>query len=741
MTSPLLWNITALFPAAAFLLNGFVWTYVFALHNKSPVNRAFLFLSGDAAFWIGHELLPFLPIASGYESTIYRLGSCSWILTGYFFLEFANAVTQHKGTLLPRISLAVAVVMSGLSMFTNLLVKGTSLFHWGPAPIVDPVFHTFVSVGSASFALYGAALIVGKRRRTADTVERKIFDLILGGAAVSVVSIFAFDVVLPNILNIQDFPRYGSPAMAIFMLVIFYAVMKYRFLSISLDKAAEGIFKDVKVGILLVDRNGTVHRANKQSVEMFGSDMLGKPVSSLFLGQAVAGEFFNREIQVREGGIRRVFSISSSNVSEHGRLLGSILMLQDVTDQKNAEEVLRKSRDDLEKEVIKRTRRLRRAQRLETIGTLAGGIAHDFNNSLAAVLGFTKAAYHDLPDESPIRQDLDEVILAANRGRDMVRRMMSLARQEDKSDFKVTDIISLLNESVGLLRISTPPNIIVRTEISIRKSMVNCSATQLTQVITNLYNNACHAMKGSERGELTILLDNIEITEAFSGDTSFLKNGTYIRLVVKDTGMGIRDEHLPRIFDPFFTTKGRGEGTGLGLSSAQVIIQNHDGEMTVESELNVGTSFSVYLPVHSDSTKRTTLPSPSYSIIAEESGGERILWVDDEPQMTRMGKRTLSQLGYRVTVAESGREALHLFKQDLNFFDLVITDYNMPGMTGCDLAKMLKDVKSSLPIILLSGLGDAISPDEIEQSGIAAALNKPVPVEDIGKTIRSILDR
>ncbi len=739
MTSPLLWNITALFPAAAFLLNIFVWTYVFAQHNSSPVNRAFLLFSGDAVVWLGYELLLYLPIASGHEETIYRVGSVSWIFLGFFFLEFANAVAKRKRTMVSFFSFAVALLFSALTIFTDLMVRGKVVYSWGLVPLVNHSFHAVVSLGTAVFGGYAAALIVGKRRRTKDEVERKIIDLIMGGSAVSIVAIFIFDIIIPDILDIETVPRYGAQAMAVFMLVVFYAIMKYRFLSISLETAAKEIFKDVKVGILLIDRDGTVRRANKQAFAMLGSDVMGRAVNALFLGHNIEGEFFNREIKLDEGNFRRVLSLSSSFVSEQGRLLGTILMVQDVTDQKNAEAVLRKSRDDLEREVVSRTRRLRQAQRLETIGTLAGGIAHDFNNSLSAVLGFTKAAYYDLPEGSPVKQDLDEVILAANRGKEIVEQMMSLSRKEDKSDFKVTDISTLVDECLSLLRVSTPSEISVRTEISIKQPLVNCSPTQITQVISNLYNNACHAMKGAPSGELTIVLDDVDIAEAYAEENSFLKNGAYVRITVKDTGVGIKEEHLSTIFDPFFTTKSRGEGTGLGLSSAQMIVQNHDGEILVESKLDIGTSFTVYLPVHTAENKRSSIPPPEYAG-EKDGGGERILWVDDEPQMLRMANRTLSQLGYHVTVAANGAEALAVFNENPNFFDLVITDYHMPGMTGCELAATLKSLRGALPIIMLSGLSETIAIEEIEQSGISVSLNKPVAMETLKRTIRSILD-
>ena len=242
--------------------------------------------------------------------------------------------------------------------------------------------------------------------------------------------------------------------------------------------------------------------------------------------------------------------------------------------------------------------------------------------------------------------------------------------------------------------------------------------------------------------EVTILLENIEITEAVTDDATFLKSGIYVRLMVKDTGIGIREEYLTRIFDPFFTTKERSEGTGLGLSSAQVIVQNHDGEIIVDSTPNAGTVFSVFLPVHAkEMVQSIVLPPSEHSDSAPKRRDERILWVDDDPQMMRMGKRTLSQLGYRVTVAESGANALQIFLQNPTSIDLVVTDYNMPVMNGCELAEALRKADGSLPVILVSGLGETVPPEEIKQRGAALFLSKPVPVDLLDRKIRAILDR
>ncbi|MBN2719391.1 MAG: response regulator, partial [Deltaproteobacteria bacterium] len=417
----------------------------------------------------------------------------------------------------------------------------------------------------------------------------------------------------------------------------------------------------------------------------------------------------------------------------------TILMVQDITDQKQAEAVLLKSRDELEREVQLRTAQLRRAQRMETIGTLAGGIAHDFNNSLAVILGFSKAALMDLPEDSPIREDLNEVLLAANRGKDMVRQILMLARKENRSDHVQVNMASLLAETINQLQVNTPGSVRVHVDIQLESPFVSGASTQLSQVITNLYTNACHAMAAQSDGVMKVTLKNELLPERTVRGGVLVGPGAYVVLTLTDNGCGISQTDLPHVFDPFFTTRARDEGTGLGLASAQVIIHNHDGEIGMESQVGEGTVFYIYLPVPRQPPTRESVSPDRVSDYGPPAAGETILWVDDKRQILKMGQRLLTPFGYQVSIANGGEEALRIFDETPDGFCLVITDYSMPGMTGIELANELRRRQPDIPIIMMSGYDESISKEALAASGINAFLKKPVEAKDLVKSIKKVM--
>ena len=732
-------KFTVLIPIVAFLLNYFAGAYVYAQRNRNRVNIAFLLFNVNSTCWLGSEFLLYFPLARGYETEIWRWSSVFWIFAGVLYLEFANAVVGKKRDWLSYLGFATATVGYFFTGFTERVFVGVRFYEWGTAPMENPLFHLITSANTAIFTAIGMGVMVHKAHYSSDEIQKKIIRLLLFGTVVAASTITVVNVLLPNIFHIYNIPRYGASAIAVFQILVFYSIVKYRFLSISPHEVAEEIYEGVKVGILLLDADGTVTRGNREAAGLLGRIPLGKKIDRLFPGYEMSGEFTGLEVKKERNGWPRYLTLSASRVVHGGQSVGTILMIQDITDQKNAEAILRQSRDELEREVQLRTSQLRRAQRMEAIGTLAGGIAHDFNNSLAAVLGFSKAALMDLPAEDPIRQDLTEVILAANRGRDMVNQILTLSRKENKADFKVIDIVSLAMETLKLMQVSTPQHVSVKTEIRLEKPFVKGASTQLSQVLMNLYTNACHAMLNHSEGTLTMGLENVSIARGTEITNGMLPAGEYVCIRISDTGSGIRSEHLAHLFDPFFTTKSRDEGTGLGLASAQVIIHNHDGEITVESEEGNGATFTIYLPVQSREEVRVSLQPQRISDYGAPVAGGEILWVDDKPQILRMGKRMLSPLGYSVTTAENGREALALIQPAPTRFCLVITDYSMPEMSGTDLAGEIKKISPAIPVILLSGYGDAISQEELSASEIGAFLTKPVEARELSRTIHEIL--
>lgn len=283
-----------------------------------------------------------------------------------------------------------------------------------------------------------------------------------------------------------------------------------------------------------------------------------------------------------------------------------------------------------------------------------------------------------------------------------------------------------------MLRPSAPTNIDIKPTInSTAKVMGNSS--QLHQVIMNLCTNAIHSLEKTG-GLLEIDLRNTLVAEGSGLKTHELPSGEYVELTITDNGLGIDSAVIDKIFDPYFTTKGVGEGTGMGLAMVKGIIESYRGDIHVKSTPEE-TSFKVRLPITTGASFDTINQTESIAL-----GTERILFVDDEPPIARMGGRILENLGYTVTIRTSSFEALELFREKSDAFDLVITDMTMPSMTGDMLSMQLKKIRHDIPIILCTGYSNKINEEEAKKIGLDAFAYKPFTQSDLAKTIREILD-
>ncbi|MDA3897127.1 MAG: PAS domain S-box protein [Desulfobacteraceae bacterium] len=415
-----------------------------------------------------------------------------------------------------------------------------------------------------------------------------------------------------------------------------------------------------------------------------------------------------------------------------GLMSGSIILLdsvphvltitKDITDRKLAEE-----------ENVRLDAQLQQSQKMEAIGTLAGGIAHDFNNILSAILGYTELALSDLPQGSNSRDDLDEVLKASNRAKELVNQILMFSRQSENQALLI-QIHLIAKEALKLLRSSLPSSIIINQNIQALGNVL-ADPTQIHQIMMNLCTNASHAM-AKNGGELSVSLIQVNIVDDKSEPIN-LPPGPYLKLTVSDTGCGIAPDVINRIFEPYFTTKGIDKGTGMGLSVVHGIVQSHGGLITVETTPGKGSSFHIYLPevIDSDGHKET--------ITAEEpvfTGTERILFVDDEPTNVKVSQKILERLGYEVVGRTSSVEALELFKTKPDQFDLVITDMTMPHMTGDQLARQLIKIRPDIPIILCTGFSNKKLEDEVKKIGIREFLMKPISRQVLSQTIRKVLD-
>jgi CheY-like chemotaxis protein len=285
------------------------------------------------------------------------------------------------------------------------------------------------------------------------------------------------------------------------------------------------------------------------------------------------------------------------------------------------------------------------------------------------------------------------------------------------------------------LRSSIPTTIEIHQNISSESDTVRADPTQINQVLINLCSNAAHAI-GEKGGVLEVSLKNIELDECSAIHYHDLSSGKYVRLTVSDTGHGIEPKILERIFDPYFTTKGVGEGSGMGLSVVHGIVKSHGGYISADSELGKGTTFQVFFPYIESK------PEPEIEITVEiPRGKERILFVEDEKALVDAIQPMIERLGYKVTARTSSIEALEAFRANPDRFDLVITDFTMPNMTGMELAKEFLELRSDILIILCTGYSEHINEYKAKASGIRAFLTKPVFLGEIAKTIRKVLDQ
>jgi len=377
---------------------------------------------------------------------------------------------------------------------------------------------------------------------------------------------------------------------------------------------------------------------------------------------------------------------------------------------------------------------LRQAQKMEAIGTLAGGIAHDFNNILSPIIGYTEMILEDVPKNSKLAEKLEQVQLAANRARDLVRHILTFSRQTDQ-ELTPLEMQPIIKESLKLLRASLPSTIDIKQNIDMNCGPILADLTQIHQIIMNLCTNAFHAMR-EDGGVLGIELSEEEIRSTDLMYKLNLNPGPHAKLSISDTGHGMSRSVQERIFDPYFTTKAPGEGTGLGLAVVHGIVKSYGGDISIYSEPGKGTTFHVYLPCIETELLENDASLSDVAI----TGEEHILIVDDEKYIVVMMKEMLERLGYKVTPFTNSLEALKEFRKDPARFDVVITDQTMPYKTGSELAEELMRIRHDIPVILCTGFSELLSEEKAKAIGIREYISKPVVKSEISKAIRNALE-
>ncbi|MCA9500133.1 MAG: PAS domain S-box protein [Nitrospira sp.] len=377
---------------------------------------------------------------------------------------------------------------------------------------------------------------------------------------------------------------------------------------------------------------------------------------------------------------------------------------------------------------------VRQSQKMEAIGTLAGGIAHDFNNILMAIIGYTELAKQIVRENVSAQKNLDEVLVAGQRAKELVQQILTFSRQTEQSQ-QPLDLQPVVREVCKFLRATFPATIDIRQNFTEPTSIILGDPIQMHQVLMNLCANAEYAMRGSG-GLLVLKLERVTGEPDGIGTHPDLHGGAYVRLTVQDTGSGMTSDIAQRIFDPFFTTKRVGEGTGMGLAVVHGIVISHGGVIRVESEPGQGTIFSLYFP----EMEAASYPGEDKSVQQEVFMGRgHILLVEDEEPLARLEEEAMKGLGYEVMVRTSSVEALEAFRADPFRFDAVVTDQTMPHITGEALARQLLELRPDVPIILCTGFSHSMTSEKAKAMGIRAFLLKPLLIKDLARTLREVL--
>ena len=377
---------------------------------------------------------------------------------------------------------------------------------------------------------------------------------------------------------------------------------------------------------------------------------------------------------------------------------------------------------------------LRQSQKMEAVGQLAGGIAHDFNNILGAILGNVELARTMPPGDPELKVSHDAIFTASQRAADLVKQILAFSRRQEQQR-QTLQLAMVVREAVQLLRATVPAGVEFEQHLATVPTVL-ADASAIHQVAMNLCTNAWHALKG-QPGLIRVELAETMVTADFARLHPDLRPGRYVRFSVTDNGCGMAAATQARIFEPFFTTKPVGEGTGLGLSVVHGIMKNHDGGILVTSAPGQGTAFDLYFPVF-ETEAIETAPAPAPGPVPL-GAGEHILFVDDEEPMTKMGRSVLTRLGYRVTLFTNPAAAVAAFRAQPEQFDLVITDYNMPGMNGTTLGAQILSIRPEQRILLTTGFSADVTEAVARSLGFRELLPKPYDLRAIGEAVRRVL--
>ncbi|WP_166618203.1 ATP-binding protein [Paraburkholderia madseniana] len=548
----------------------------------------------------------------------------------------------------------------------------------------------------------------------------------------------------------------GAAALSLFVAVLAIALVRQVRRLARVNRQLQSsqqhwrvVFENAPAGIMLLRPHGYYLSANPAFQRMIGytaaelAELTAADIShpddieltQRFIDQLMRGEHdslrFEKRYLHRDGhvvwtdmNVARL-TVSTESPDRSSPQLEDVVVatVEDVT-QRREDEAARRQLES----------QLRQSQKLEALGTFAGGIAHDFNNILGAILGYGERALDAIEEGTPERRYIEQVLNAGDRARSLVERILTFSRSGITTRMPV-HLQPVVMETIELLKVRLPETVQLEVRLDARDAFVAGDPAHMHQVVMNLCSNAIHAMPDGGTLRVELALQHLDTPRSLSHGA--VGSGEFVRLTVRDTGVGISPDLLERIFNPFFTTRKAGEGTGLGLSLVEGIVREYSGAVDVRSVVGAGTHFDVYLPV----IDAVAVSVSRHEAALPHGDGQTVLLVDDEEALVALGEEVLAELGYEPIGFVSSEAAWQAFSASPQRFDAVITDQTMPGITGLELATRIRAARPDVPVILASGYSNAALERDAKAAGIADVLRKPLRQADLAWAMNRALSQ
>lgn len=707
----------------------FVLVYVFAQKGRSKVKRSFELYMFALFLVTQTEVFLRLPFPTDTTLVLYRIGIIGFCFTGILYLNFMYEVTEIKKDAAYYILLFIALAASSV-IFLPGSDPALAQNSVRQAVIPPPQVAASLLLASVVPGAYSLFLCIRHLRRPVTERQRRIMILLIQGVAASVAVSLFFLAVIPIFAPapLKQIYQFSSLCVLMHIFFLYKAVSRYHFLSINygeVEQVSRSLFEHVSEAAVVFGTLGEQVQANSAARGIFGDKITEGVIRERIPSYRLDRDFESLRVETLQNGKPLHLQLSQSTISEQGGpFIGKLLLIRNVTEEvKSAEEQSR-----LEA-------RLRQSEKMEAIGQLAGGVAHDFNNQLAGIMGYADLLYEELEHNPRLIGFTDGILNSAKRAADVTQQLLAFARKGHYLNIPV-DLNRVVDETVAVLSHSIDKRIHIRREMSEEGAIAMGDPSQIQNAVLNLALNARDAMENG--GTLTFRTSRVTIGGDRPHDSVDLPDGIYAKVSVEDTGIGIDPAILDRIFEPFFTTKPEGSGTGMGLAAVFGTAKNHGGAVTVESEVAAGSKFSIFIPCCGEETAEVI--EPDAKISSKQSRGH-ILVIDDEMLVRDTVSIMLRRAGFTVESCDSGEAGLSYFQRHEKEVSLVILDLVMPGMSGEEVYKLLRQIAPDVRVLVSSGYSLNEMAQRILANGGSGFIQKPFRQTELSKKVFEIIGR